>query len=194
MSKEALLETLKQFGPLRPQDEDVVKSLFTSLSVPEKTFLLQEGEVSHTMYFVVKGVARILINSSEGEEITCYIAQEGDFIVVYESFVSGEPSRYFIQTLEPCDLLKADRMGFEHFYQKVPAGNLIGRKLMEYAFMDTVNHLTEFYKFTPEERFQNFLLRYPQLANRIPQSCLASFIGVKPQSLSRIKKRIAGSN
>lgn len=190
MSKEMLISVFKHFADFDAAEETLVKSLFTTIHVPAKSFLLQAGEVSHSLYFMVKGCARIGIDTPHGEDISCYFAQEMGWIAVYESFLTSTPSKYFIQTLEDCEMLVSDRLGVDTLFSKVRQGNLIGRKLTEGLFLQTVDRLTDFYVYTPEERFQRFLEAHPKLASRIPQSCVASYIGVKPQSLSRIKKRI----
>ena len=190
MSKEILISAFSSIAHISEEEKGILRSIFTSLKVPARTILVTEGEIAHSVYFIIKGVARIGINCPTGEDISCYLAQENQWIGVYESFLTGDPSEYFVQTIEDCEFLVADRMGIQDMYDKVRNGNLIGRKLAEGFFMQTVMRLTDFYKFTPEERFQNFIEQYPGLANRIPQHCLASFIGVKPQSLSRIKKRV----
>ncbi len=190
MGKEQLVSFFAAIAPLSEEDQILVRSQFTQLKVPAKTLLVREGEVNHSVYFLISGCARLGINCPTGEDISCYFAQENQWIGVYESFLTGKPSEYFTQALEPCEFLVIDRMGMETIYQQTTNGNLIGRKFAEGLFMETVQRLTDFYKYTPEERFQLFIDRYPGLANRIPQQHLASFIEVKPQSLSRIKKRV----
>lgn len=190
MGKDQLIAFFNSIVTLKDEDEALIRSLMTTIRVPARSYLFQEGEVNHSIYFVVKGCARIGFNHSNGEDISCYFAQENEWISVYESFLTGEPAEYFIQTIEDCELLVADRMGVEAIFTKVSMGNVIGRKMTEALFISTIQRLTDFYKYTPEERFQRFIEAYPKLANRIPQQCVASYIGVKPQSLSRIKKRV----
>lgn len=190
MEKALLIQTLNALGPILPEEEKLVRSLFTGIRIPAKTFLVQEGEVCHSVYFVVKGCARIGINAINGDDISCYFADEGGWIGIYESFLTGEPAKYFVQTIEDCELLVIDRMGLETLFTDTKNGNLLGRRLAEGLLVSTVNRLTDFYLYTPEERFQHFVDQFPRLAGRLPQNHLASYIGVKPQSLSRIKKRI----
>jgi CRP-like cAMP-binding protein len=190
MSKDSLIDALRAIVPVSEDEADWVRQNFSKVNVLAKSFLLSEGEVCHNLFFIVSGCARIGIDCPNGEDISCYFAREGEWISIYESFLSGQPSEYFVQTLEDCEMLTIDRKGVEDMYNRLENGNLMGRRLMEGLFITTVQRLTDFYKLTPEQRFQNFLVQYPNLANRIPQNCLASYIGVKPQSLSRIKKRI----
>ena len=185
-----MISFFESLVPLTDEDTALIRSHFSGIEVPARSHLIQEGEISHSLYFVVKGCLRIGINCPTGEDISCYFAEEGQWIGIYESFLTGDPAEYFIQTLEDCQLLVVDRMGIESVFEKVSSGPLIARRMTENLFLQTISRLTEFYKYSPEERFQRFIEQSPGLANRIPQQCLASYIGVKPQSLSRIKKRV----
>ncbi|MEM0997615.1 MAG: Crp/Fnr family transcriptional regulator [Bacteroidota bacterium] len=190
MAKELLIATLRAIAPIAPEEEDFVRASVSTIHFAKNTYLLRTGEISQSVYFVVRGCARAAINRPDGEEVSCYFAAEGDLIAVYESFLTGTPSQYFMQAMEDCEMLVIDRLGLENMFNRLQNGNLIGRRLTESLLVSTIQRLTDFYRYTPEERFQNFLAQFPHLANRIPQSCLASYIGVKPQSLSRIKKRL----
>lgn len=190
MAKDLLIGFIRSIVSLSPEEEQLIRGLCTTLRVPAKTFLVQQGELNHSLYFITQGCARIAINATNGEEISCYFAQEMDLIAVYESFLTGQPSDYFIQTVEDTEMLVLDRMGVETIFEEVKEGNLFGRKLNEALTIQTVNRLTDFYRYTPEERFRKFVQEQPRLVARLPQNCVASYIGVKPQSLSRIKKRV----
>jgi CRP-like cAMP-binding protein len=188
--KDLLISALRAIVPIAPAEEELVRASVTTVHYPSRSMMLQEGEISQCLYFVVKGCARCAINCPTGEDISCYFASEGEWIGVYESFLTGEPSQYFMQALEDCEFLMVDRMGMETLFNRLRNGQMLGRRLAEGLFVNTIERLTDFYRYTPEERFRKFLEEQPHLANRIPQNCLASYIGVKPQSLSRIKRRL----
>jgi CRP-like cAMP-binding protein len=193
MPKESLIATLRAIVPLSDDEAALVRSTFTRVNFPARSYLVREGEISHSIFFILKGCARIGINCPTGDDVSCYFSQEGDFIAIYESFLTGKPAEYFVQTLEDCEMLVADRMGVENLFQKLENGHLLARRLTEGIFLSTIQRLTDFYMYTAEERFKNFLEENPSLVGRIPQNCLASYVGVKPQSLSRIKKRMMES-
>lgn len=96
-----------------------------------------------------------------------------------------------IQAIEDSELLTISRSNLQIFYNEVGDGNLFGRIHIENVYADTVRHLISHYTEIPEARYQKFLTDNPDLNQRIPQYYIASFIGVKPQSLSRIRKRLA---
>lgn len=194
MPKDDLITVFRKMVPISPEDEIFICERFSTMEVAAKRFLVEPNIVCQHVYFVKKGVARIIINKASGDETSCYFAQEGEFISNYESFLTGVPSPYGIETLENCELLAIDRMGMEELYAKVRNGERIGRKIAEFIFVDTIERLTSFYTESAEVRYEKFLQRYPGLNNRIPQHYIATYIGVRPQSLSRIKKRAQASN
>lgn len=191
MQKDSLIELFRQLAPMTEADEEKVRARFAAMHVPARTYLMQAGEVAQQCFFVVKGCVRISILNREGEDISCYFATEGMFICDYESFLTGVPSRYGLQAIEASELLAVDRLGMEELYQTTGSGERIGRRLAEWFFIDLMQRLTSFYTQTPEERYLAFMAASPQLLNRIPQHYIAAHIGVRPQSLSRIKRRVA---
>jgi CRP-like cAMP-binding protein len=191
MQKDSLIELFRQLAPMTAADEEKVRARFAAMHVPARTYLMQAGEVAQQCYFVVKGCVRVSILNLEGEDLSCYFATEGMFVSNYESFLTGAPSLYGLQALENCELLAIDRLGLEELYRNTATGERIGRRMAEFFFIDVIQRLTSFYTQTPEERYLAFMAASPQLLNRIPQHYIAAHIGVRPQSLSRIKRRVA---
>lgn len=189
MDKSGVVTMFRRLAPVSPAEEQFIMERFSGLSVPAKSHLSREGEVAKEVYFVVKGCVRVYIPTEDGKDITCYFAAEGEFASNYESFVSGKPSDYAVQALEDCELLAIDRMGMQELYTHTTNGERIGRLIAEYLFVETMNRLTSFYKETPEDRYRQFMQERPHLIHRLPQHYIAEYIGVRPQSLSRIKRR-----
>jgi CRP-like cAMP-binding protein len=189
MEKDALIRTFRNLAPLGPKDEEYIRARFTHFSVQARTYLMQAGEVAQQVYFINKGCVRVAIENKDGEDVSCHFAMEHDFVANYESFITGLPSNYALQALEPCELLAIDRRGLQEIYALTQYGERIGRLLAEGLFIDTLNRLTSFYMDTPEKRYAQFGQRYSALMTRLPQHYIASYIGVRPQSLSRIKRR-----
>ena len=189
MEKDAVIASFRQFAPVSDADAEIVRARFSKVLAPARSFLMHAGEVSQHVYFVVKGCVRVAIETPDGEDVSCYFAAEGQFVSNYESFVSGKPSAYALHTLEPCELLAVDRQGLQEIYAMTSHGERIGRLLAEQLFIDALNRVTSFYLETPEQRYAKFVAAHPQLVARLPQHYIASHVGVRPQSLSRIKKR-----
>jgi CRP-like cAMP-binding protein len=191
MQKDSLIDFFRQLVPVPDADVSEIRARFSAMQVPARAYLMQPGEVAQQCYFVVKGCVRVSVQNIEGEDVSCYFAAEGMFVSNYESFLTGAPSAYGLQALEACELLAIDRLGMEELYRRTTFGERVGRRMAELLFIDTMQRLTSFYMQTPEQRYLHFLATSPQLLNRIPQHYIASYIGVRPQSLSRIKRRVA---
>jgi CRP-like cAMP-binding protein len=189
MQKDVLIAFYKQIVPLSPEDEVRIRERFVGLEVAHKRYLLRAGEVSHQLFFVVKGCVRVVIVNKDGEDISCYFAAEGQFVADYHSFITGKPASYSLQCLEDSQLLLIDRKGLDELYALTTHGERFGRLIAEKLFIEIQERLTSFYSETPEQRYLEFLKMYPHLVQRLPQHHIAAYIGVRPPSLSRIKRR-----
>ena len=124
------------------------------------------------------------------EEATLEFTKEGEFVADYGSFISRQPSIQNIQALEDCEFLVIDYEDLQNLYKKSKNANFLGRMIIEHRFVIMVNQLLTVHQYNPENRYRYFLQHYKDLVQRIPQYHIASYVGVKPQSLSRIRKRI----
>ena len=187
--KEKLLSYLGQIHPLNEKEEQLVGHSFVRQSYTAKNFLLPQGEVCQHLFFIVEGIVRVGLVNQAGEDITTYFQTEDNFVTDYESFLHDSPAHFFIQSLEDTTVLRIDRYGIHRLYEQTNFGDKLGRVIAEELFVATNRRLLSFYLQSPEERYQTLLTSSPRLINRVSQSHIASYIGVKPQSLSRIKRR-----
>ena len=187
---EQLIASIKSIIDLTPQEVDCVKQLFQENFIKKGGFFLAEGEVCKHAGFIVKGLVRYYINH-DGEDKTYDFAQENNFICNYESFLPGTPSTKNIQALEDCEILQISYADLQMFYNSIAHAERFGRIVIEQVFVHTLKDLSSFYTDTPEHRYDKFLKEHPDLQQRISQYHIASYVGVKPQSLSRIRKRIS---
>jgi CRP-like cAMP-binding protein len=185
---ETLLTVIRHFIPLAPADEDLLAQLFVAEEVPKGGFFLRSGEVSRKVAFVVEGVFHNF-RSRDGLEHTFYFGRENEFIGDYGSFLPAQPALHAIQALEPARLLSISYDNLQRLYREVSQGERFGRLVAEMLFVDVLGQLTSFYEETPGERYARFVRTYPDLQQRVPQYYIASYVGVKPQSLSRIRSR-----
>lgn len=188
-SYDILLNALKQITTLEPEEELMFRQVFKPFSLKKNEYFLQSTNVNHRLGFLSKGLVRYFVFRNE-EEATLEFTKEGEFIADYGSFISKEPSLQNIQALEDCELLVIEYEELQKLYKISRNANLLGRIIMEHRFIIMVNQLLTFHRYNPEDRYRYFLTHYKDLAQRIPQYLIASFVGVKPQSLSRIRKRI----
>lgn len=187
---QALLHTIRQHIPLSTEEESILLDLFHPKTYKKGDHLLSEGELCRYITFIETGLVRYYIRK-DGEERTNYFNKEGEFVCDYTSFLPKTPTLVNIQALEDCTVWIVSFEGIQQFYKKVTHGERFGRLAIEAVFVSMVAQIASLYTDPPETRYRNFLLNYPGIVQRIPQYYIASYVGVKPQSLSRIRKRLS---
>jgi CRP-like cAMP-binding protein len=187
---EKLIMSIQSFINLTPKEVDCINQLFRKKEIKKGDFFLAEGQICKQVGFIVKGLIRYYINH-DGEEKTYAFGQESNFVCNYESFLSQMPSTKIIQALEDCEMLIISFDDLQIFYKSINEGERFGRLVIEKVFIETLQDLSSFYTDLPENRYEKFLKEHSDLPQRISQYHIASYLGVKPQSLSRIRKRIS---
>ena len=183
-----LLRILGNFANLDENETELIKSSFKPHSLLKGEFFLKEGTVSRNVGFLHKGLVRYFVHK-DGEESTFEFTSEGEFIGDYQSFRNTSVSVQNIQAIEDCELLIIDYPNIQNIYNTTKNGNLIGRQIITHRFEIMVNQILEVYMQNHEDRYRSFIDKYYGLTQRIPQYLIASYVGVKPESLSRIRRR-----
>jgi len=187
---DTLLAVIRHFIALAPAEEDLIRQWFVPETLPKGGYFLRPGEVSRKIGFVRQGVVHNF-QSRDGQELTYYFGREQEFVGDYASFLPAQPATHGIQALEETHLLTISHANLQRLYREVREGERFGRLIAEALFVDVLRQLTSFYEETPEQRYARFVRTYPDLQQRLPQYYIASYVGVKPQSLSRIRGRAA---
>ncbi|MBN1769271.1 MAG: Crp/Fnr family transcriptional regulator [Prolixibacteraceae bacterium] len=185
-----LINTLANYGSFKPEEIEICKSLFKETIVKRGDFFIRAGEVSKYIGFISEGLVRYFVYKNDTES-TLEFSSEGEFIVEYESFLEKTKCIQNIQALEDTKMLITDHQGLQTLYNTIENSETIGRQIIEYRFKHLMKQLLSIYMHNPEERYLHFMKTFPDLIQRVPQYYIASYVGVKPESLSRIKKRIA---
>lgn len=193
MNIESLKSYFSKHLPLDEREVDILKTVFKEKKVRRRHFLLQEGDVCQFNSFVVEGCLRMYMVDDQGKEHNLQFAIENWWILDMESFYLGKPSRLNIEAIEHCIVYQINKEDQFKLFLEYPKFNHIFRVLCENALISTQKRILQNISSTAEERYVDFLDRYPQLFNRISNVQIASFIGVTPEFLSAIRKRIAKS-
>ncbi len=183
-----LLELINQISALEEKEIKLIKSSFEPLKLNKGEFFLKAGEINIHVGFLDKGLVRYFVYKDE-EESTFEFTKEGEFIADYQSFNSKTESVQNIQAIEDCEILIINYENVQTIFDSTKKGNLIGRHIIEHRFDIMVNQLLAIYMQNHEDRYQSFIKHYSDLSQRIPQYLIASYVGVKPESLSRIRRR-----
>ncbi|WP_209400237.1 Crp/Fnr family transcriptional regulator [Pseudozobellia sp. WGM2] len=156
----------------------------------KKETLLKSGETENYFSFVEKGAIRYFIPKKE-DDITFGFRCEDEFSSAYDSFLTQKPSIYSLQAMEDCVLWSISYNNLQRIYRQTSVGNLIGRIIAEQTLVLKWDRELSFLNQTAEERYLDIFDKRPELLKRVPLKYLASYIGVTPQALSRIRKRIS---
>jgi CRP-like cAMP-binding protein len=186
---ETLYQYIKPFVTFSEQEKRVLEDAFTFRQVPKKFKLTEEGKIAKELYFILKGLVR-LYYTKDGEEITGYIFKEHLFASSYDSFLRKVPSIQTLETLEDCDLLVITYNRLQQLYDDVPNMHIVARKVAEQRFINAQLILSSFILDSPEERYRKFEEQHGDLLLRVPHHIIASYLGITPVSLSRIRKRL----
>ncbi len=159
-----------------------------TLSIPPQTVLLKEGEVADKLYLIRKGCLRLFFNS-EGKDITFQFFFEGDFVASFDSLYKRQPSLFSLESIEPAQVLIIERDVFYNLIEKSPSlRRYYEEKLIERFHVYQRLFLSRI-KNTPRQRYEELLKEHPDIIRRVPQHYIASYIGITPVSLSRIRNR-----
>ena len=183
-----LFDYIEKIVPFTDKEKALMESAFTFRQVPRRFKLAEEGKVSRELYFIVKGLVR-LYYTKDGEEITGYIFREGLFASSYDSFLRQAPSIQTLETIEECDLLVISYSGLNALFDTLPKMQVLGRKVAEQRFINAQMILSSFILDNPEERYLKFEAQNGDLLLRVPHHIIASYLGMTPVSMSRIRKR-----
>lgn len=190
--KEAFLDYIGEAVDLIGDERDRLRRHLRLRTLAKGETLVREGERCHEVAFVGHGVLRVYF-LSDGDDRTAYFVTEGHTVSDYESFLAGEPSKMNIEAIEDAVLVVLNREGMRWAYEELRHGERLGRLIAERLFVATHRRLASFYLDTAEARYRRLVDEHPGLVQRVPQHLIASYVGVRPQSLSRIRRRIAES-
>jgi CRP-like cAMP-binding protein len=164
------------------------QELFTEREIPSKTVLLQAGEISHYIHIIKTGCLRQWFNK-DGKEITVQFFFEGQPVASIDSFLNNQPSLLTIESIEPSRIISISKETFDKLHKLYPE---LKDKFYEFLFQRFRNYALLFLsriKDSPQERYNDLLKNNPDIIKRIPQHYIASYLGITPISLSRIRNR-----
>lgn len=180
----------EQFVELTDSDWAFFYSKLKQTNFPKKALLLKTGQVENHLSFIEKGTVRFY-TPKEDNDITFGFKFENQFVSAYDSFITQSKSSYQIETLTHTVLWQLTFQDLQDIYRETTVGNIIGRKVAENLFMMKARRELSLLNETAEKRYLNLFSEQPKLIKEIPLKYLASYIGVTPQALSRIRKRIS---
>ena len=186
-----VLTNIARLIKLTEEEQAYFTSLLQVKRIRRRQYLLQEGDIARQEYFVNSGCLRAYYIDGKGVEHVVQFAVEDWWINDLYSFLTQRPARYTIDALEDTEVLMFDKAAWEALFIQVPKFERYFRLMLQNSFIAQQERLIAAMSQSAEERYLQFIDRYPQFEQRIPQHQIASFLGIAPESLSRIRKGLA---
>jgi CRP-like cAMP-binding protein len=188
--KSILYKYMAQFTTMNEEEQRAIADQIVIEDYKKGTVLLRQGDVPGKCYFVLKGCIRQYAIDSMGKETTSNFYTEEQAIAIFNHHKNEKSSEYTFTCLEDCVVVVGDLDTEKDMYRKYDQLEKMTRRMIEESFGQVQEEFAAFMSSTPEERYKSLLLKRPHLMDRVPQHQLASYLGITPESLSRIKKRI----
>ncbi len=184
----SVIEHVSRFIHLEEHERAIFLSLLKGKKLRKRHYLLQAGDVCKQECFVVKGCLRAFEVDDTGAEHVAQFAIEDWWIGDMYSFLTETPSRYNIEALEECELLLIDKQDQERLYAEVPKFERFFRIIVQNAFISAQQRALSAISKTAEERYTEFTERYRKIEQRVADHQIGSYLGLTPQTISRIRK------
>ena len=182
----SLIKYLKKYNSLSKEAEKAISEISKTITIKKNSDLQSIGHTCKTIYFLKKGVARIYYFKDD-IDITESFSFENNIVVRFESLFTGRPSKKAIQVLEDSEFFAINSIELFKLFDKYHDIERIFRKIFEEALVDTVNRVESIQFHTAEERYKSLIKEAPDVLKRVPLKYIASYLGITPVSLSRIR-------
>ncbi|SDN04535.1 Crp/Fnr family transcriptional regulator [Siphonobacter aquaeclarae] len=180
-----LIQTKAAFPP---EDRLRCEKYFEPVSVGRNTVLEAAGKVPKHLYFIGSGYLRLWHVDERGEEITTHLNCPPGFFTSYSAFMDGAPAPDTVTSVTPCELLCITRANLQRFFDESAAMKAFGFHVFQEAIRYNENRSRELATLTAEQRYRRLMDDYPGILQNVPVQYIASFLGIKPESLSRIRR------
>ena len=184
-----LINFICQFVDFKEQDINLIFDKVDVIQLKRNQIFINEGDIANKIAFTNKGYLRVYYNY-DGEEITRDITPLHSFATALPSFITQKPSFEVISAITDCELIIIHRDDLEFLYSNYPKWERLGRRIMEEMFVESQRRVYSFITETAETRYRKLVKQYPEMIHDVPLKYIADFLGVKLQSLSRLRKTI----
>lgn len=171
---------------------DAIVKYFSPKKLEKGEYFIKTGQVCRHVAFIEKGIVLYYKIDDKGQEIICDFAKENNWVTQYESFINQHITPISIKAIEPTQLQIISFEKLQQLYLEVPAFELYTQKVIEKMFISSLSRSNELQVLRAEERYAKFAKEHPEIIQRVPQYLIAGYLGIAPQSLSRIRKNFKG--
>jgi CRP-like cAMP-binding protein len=185
---EQLISYFERYIPLKDLEKNELQSRVVERRIKRRQFILQENDVCKHYTFVLSGCFKMYGVDDSGAEHNIQFAAENEWVADIGSFHSGKASRFYIEAMEPSVILQIDITNLIYLYHHHPKFDRIFRVIAENKVIELQNRVLQNISSSAEERYRTFVEQYPQLINRLPNTQIASYIGITPEFLSKLRR------
>ena len=189
---EQLHKSILEHVTLREDDWEICKSYLRPKQVKKRQYLFREGELCRELIFVERGALYSFSLDDSGNKHVIAFAFEGWWISNLQSFLTGKRSRLFIEVLEDSNILMLNRENHEKLMEMIPTYERYHRIILQNAYVALQRRVENAIGLTAEEKYARLITESPAFLNRVPQHLIASYIGVSPETLSRVRRNYIG--
>ena len=186
-----LILYFNSYIPLKEVERNELSHRIFERKIKRKQFVLQENDVCKYYTFVASGLLKMYAVDRNGTEHNIQFAAENEWITDIGSFHSDKPSRLYIEAIEPSVVLQIDKPNLVYLYHNHHKFDRIFRVIIENKYVELQNRVLQNISSTAEERYLTFLEQYQHLSNRLPNTQIASYLGITPEFLSKIRRHIS---
>jgi CRP-like cAMP-binding protein len=184
---ESIVRHFDKYLPLDNREKEALTSRLVQRQIKRKQYILQEGDICKYFTYVVEGCFKMYGVDNSGAEHNLTFAAEDDWITDIDSLHKERPSKLFIEAIEPCTILQLSKGDLWYLYTNYPKFDRNFRVIIEDKYIELQNRLLQTFSATAYERYESFIEQYPNLANRLPNTQIASYLGITPEFLSKIR-------
>lgn len=188
---EKLTETIRNKVSVTPEEMESIKHFFIPKKIRKRQFFVNAGDVAHYSAFVERGLLRAFSIDNDAHEHVVQFAPEGWWITDMNSFLSGDEAVYNIEAIEDSELLLLTKQAQDEMLKQQPKMEKYFRLLMQNAIIALQRRIVGTLSLSAEEKYKRMMQLYPDILQRAPQQHIASFLGITPETLSRVRKQVS---
>ena len=191
--QEVLIDHMRQLVSLSDEEAEIISSAFKEKQLKKKEYLLKKGDSSHYMRFISSGCLKVFSLDNDGNERILQFGINGWWVNDLYGYLTSQPSSYFIQAITNSTVLQVHKNVLDQLFDQIPSLDRFWRIKIQNAYIALQERTMNLMRESAEERYARFISQYRDMEQSIPQYMIASYLGVTPEHLSAIRKKISKS-
>ena len=188
---DSFIKYLQSKISLSDNEVEMIRAVAIQKKLRRRQYLLQEGDIWKYNAFVCSGFLKTFTVDDKGQEHIMSFSPENYWTGDRESLMNATPTKFNIDAIEDAEIILIERNNFDHLCQNIPQLNHLVNTILQRSFIVSQNRIHANISLSAEEKYEDFIQKFPLIANRIPQHMIASYIGITPETLTRIRRNAA---